>query len=214
MKMISKYDLKTDITGGWYRLRRWINTRRFARQDKVDGRRYPSHLVNWRVSGYRYERQYEELGWITCDEVLYESLPFGEPVLYVDIAPGQSILRREILPGDEVEAESTKQHGIVLCAIRDAGGIPVCYKVWSHYTPDSEYDYAPFDMDGEGTKVPNWLACGEFDYIEASKITLAEPCGDTAWSLGRIGYEWIKKLGVNEFDGYYYNKETGDTIFW
>lgn len=212
--MISKYDLKPATSGGWHRFWREVNVSNLARHDKVEGRRWPFHLVNWRITGFRGERLSEELGWYTCDEVPYDHLPFGEPMLSVEIAPGHSIIRREILPGDEVEAESTEQYGIVLGAIRDSGGTPVCYKVWSHYTPNSEYDYATFDIDGKGVKAPNWLACGEFDYIEASKITLAEPCGDTAWSLGRIGYEWIKRLGVNEFDGYYYNKETGDTIFW
>lgn len=90
--------------------------------------------------------------------------------------------------GDEIEAERRDdvQHGIVVGIIRDYQGGAVCYKVWRQESN----------------------AGGQFDYIEASKVTLCEPCGSSSWSLGRIGYQYISDGG-----GCFYNAQNGDAIY-
>ena len=71
--------------------------------------------------------------------------------------------------------------------IRDRTGQAVCYKVWRSEN-----------------------ACGGFDYIEASKVTMCEPCGSSIWSLKRIGY----KVAGSADDPYLYNPATEDVIRW
>lgn len=90
--------------------------------------------------------------------------------------------------GDEIESdcEGYAQYGIVVGIVRNFRGDAVCYKVWRQ-----EHD------GGDG-----------FDYIEASRVTMCEPCGSSEWSLGRIGYKFISCDG----GGYYYNEQTGDAI--
>lgn len=90
--------------------------------------------------------------------------------------------------GDEIESdyEEYVQYGIVIGIIRNFCGKAVCYKVWRQ-EDDSD---------------------GELDYIEASKVTLCEPCGSSEWSLGRVGYHFVSCDG----GGYYYNEQTGDVI--
>lgn len=89
----------------------------------------------------------------------------------------------EVSIGDEIESEEGEfgQYGIVLGVIRNFYGEPVCYKVWR-----------------------NEDKC--FDYIQASRVTMCEPCGSSEWSLGRIGYQKLENC--------YYNEETGDRIIW
>lgn len=91
--------------------------------------------------------------------------------------------------GDEIEAEREDgtQYGVVVGIIRDYQGGAVCYKVWR------------YNEDGGG----------QFDYVEASKVTLCEPCGSSEWSLGRIGYHYVPN---DDGGGYYYNEQSGDTI--
>lgn len=91
--------------------------------------------------------------------------------------------------GDEIEAEHQDdvQYGIVIGIIRDYQGNAVCYKVWRH------------ERDGRG----------QFDYIEASKVTLCEPCGSSEWSLRRIGYQYIQ----DKQGGYYYNEQSKDVVY-
>lgn len=91
--------------------------------------------------------------------------------------------------GDEIEADAGDypQYGIVIGIIRNRIGDPVCYKVWRIEQGD-----------------------GCFDYIEASKVTLCEPCGSSEWSLGRIGY----KLIDSEEGCRFINQSTGDVILW
>lgn len=92
--------------------------------------------------------------------------------------------------GDEVEAERKDdvQFGVVVGIIRDYLGGAVCYKVWS--------------SDKEGG--------GQFDYIEASKVTLCEPCGSSKWSLERIGYKYLPD---DSGGWYFYNEQSGDAIY-
>ena len=94
--------------------------------------------------------------------------------------------------GDEiiVDDEDCFQSGIVVGIIRNIYGVPVCYKVVTR-------------KDNEDT-------VGVFDYISPEKVTLCDPCGSAAWSVGRVGYLWIE----NDLGGWFYNKTTGDVIFW
>lgn len=98
--------------------------------------------------------------------------------------------------GDEVESiedceTGAIQYGIILGIIRSRTGKPVCYKVWR--------------WTGKGRNK------GEIDYIQASHITLCEPCGSAKWSLERIGY----KLDEEDEDAIrFIHPETGDVIEW
>lgn len=97
--------------------------------------------------------------------------------------------------GDEIETEDSDsgQFGIVLDIIRSISGDPVCYKVWRR-----EY--------GEDDELSDDKGC--FDYIQADRIHLCEPCGSSQWSLSRIGYELLEENGVRVL----YNKKTKDVI--
>ena len=94
--------------------------------------------------------------------------------------------------GDEivVDDEEFSQYGIVVGIIRNVYGVPVCYKVVSR-------------RDSNDT-------IGVFDYISPEKVTVCDPCGSASWSVSRIGYEWTE----DETGGRFYNKVTGDVIFW
>lgn len=94
--------------------------------------------------------------------------------------------------GDEITVEDDRyfQEGIVVGIIRNVYGIPVCYKVVSR---TDENDIT-----------------GVFDYISASRVTICEPCGSAAWSIGRIGYNWEE----DDVGGHFVNKQTGDVILW
>lgn len=96
--------------------------------------------------------------------------------------------------GDEIEAfdERHPQFGVVVGIIRNVYGIPVCYKVVRQFDDDSTFEY---------------------DYIQAKSVTLAEPCGSSEWSLGRIGYEPVV-INEDPREGYYFNKETKDVVLW
>lgn len=91
--------------------------------------------------------------------------------------------------GDEIECSLNDypQYGVVIGIIRDYTGRAACYKVWRQ----------------EGSR-------GCFDYIEASGVTLCEPCGSSEWSLGRIGYVFVE----TDDGRYYHNPETKDVIMW
>lgn len=93
--------------------------------------------------------------------------------------------------GDEIESDLNDyaQYGVVVGIIRDYTGTPVCYKVWR--TSEAEH--------------------GFFDYIQAAKVTMCEPCGSSEWSLGRIGYQLMES---EDGSGYFYNPETEDVIQW
>lgn len=106
-----------------------------------------------------------------------------------DFGYGQS---HPISIGDEIAAgdEGCYQFGIVVGIIRNIYGVPVCYKVVSR-------------MDESDTD-------GVFDYISPNKVTACDPCGSAAWSVGRIGYEWVE----DGDSGHFYNKKTGDVIYW
>ena len=94
--------------------------------------------------------------------------------------------------GDEivVDDEECFQSGVVVGIIRNIYGVPVCYKVVSR---SDENDMV-----------------GEFDYISHEKVTACDPCGSASWSVSRIGYEWIE----DDAGGRFYNRMTGDVIFW
>lgn len=94
--------------------------------------------------------------------------------------------------GDEiaVDDEECFQSGIVVGIIRNIYGVPVCYKVVSR-------------ADANDT-------VGVFDYISPDKITVCDPCGSASWSVSRIGYEWTE----DDTGGRFFNKLTGDVIFW
>lgn len=91
--------------------------------------------------------------------------------------------------GDEIESDlsDVTQYGIVVGIIRTMAGEAACFKVWRQ-------------DENEGC----------FDYIEASKVTMCEPCGSSKWSLERIGYE----TAGTEDAPYFYNPKTGDVIQW
>ena len=98
--------------------------------------------------------------------------------------------------GDEVESvedydAGVIQYGIVLGIIRSRTGKPVCYKVWR--------------WTGTGRNE------GELDYIQASDITLCEPCGSAKWSLERIGYQLDEE---DEDVTRFVHPVTGDVIEW
>ena len=95
--------------------------------------------------------------------------------------------------GDEIESDMGDEFhsGIVVGVIRNKLGRPVCFKV---------YNWA-VERDGQ-----------HFDYIPIDDVTLSEPCGDVAWSLGRIGY---KKRGGHSRPTLYENKELKDVaLYW
>ncbi len=97
--------------------------------------------------------------------------------------------------GDEISAGlnddyTFDQFGIVVGVICNAKGRHVCYKVWTQYDDATD---------------------GYFDYIAAEDVVICEPSGDTAWSLGRIGYRSIEE--ENGFR-YFVNDETGDVAVW
>lgn len=94
--------------------------------------------------------------------------------------------------GDEitVDDEECFQSGIVVGIVRNLYGTPVCYKVVTRMGEDD--------------------TTGVFDYISPDKVTVCDPCGSAAWSVGRVGYELID----NENGVCFFNKQTGDTIFW
>lgn len=96
--------------------------------------------------------------------------------------------------GDEIEAwdKDDPQFGIVLGIIRSYSGRPMCYKVWRQVQDEGDV--------------------GCFDYIQASKVTLSEPCGSSEWSLGRIGYKLMEDEDGDPIC--FYNEETGDVIEW
>lgn len=94
--------------------------------------------------------------------------------------------------GDEiiVDDEECFQGGVVVGIIRNVYGVPVCYKIVSR-------------KDQSDT-------VGVFDYISPDKVTMCNPCGSAAWSVGRIGYEWVE----DDVGGRFYNKTTEDVIYW
>lgn len=91
--------------------------------------------------------------------------------------------------GDEIESDfgDVTQYGVVIGIIRTLTGEAACFKVWRQ------------EENG-----------GQFDYIEASKVTMCEPCGSSEWSLNRIGYE----TAGTEDAPYFYNPNTKDVIRW
>lgn len=97
--------------------------------------------------------------------------------------------------GDEIETEEedSGQFGIVLDIVRNIYGAPVCYKVWRR----------GYDENGELSEDK-----GCFDYVQADRIHLCEPCGSSEWSLGRIGYELREENGARVL----YNERTKDVI--
>lgn len=93
--------------------------------------------------------------------------------------------------GDEIEVDDDAyyQSGTVVGIIRNAYGIPVCYKVIC----ETDETYV-------------------FDYINPDKVAMCHPCGSADWSLARFGYRLIEDAEQNMT--YYYNDATGDVIFW
>lgn len=106
---------------------------------------------------------------------------------YDDYGYGES---HNVSIGDEIESDLNDydQYGIVVGIIRDRTGRAACYKVWRSENADG----------------------GGFDYIEASKVTMCEPCGSSIWSLKRIGY----KVAGSIDNPYFYNPTTEDVIQW
>lgn len=92
--------------------------------------------------------------------------------------------------GDEIEcgSEDEPAGGIVIgCIARHGSGRPVCYKIITE--------------DENGTPY--------IDYVPAEHITMHELCGDSEWSLARVGYRMVvEESGFS----YFYNDETGDAI--
>lgn len=105
--------------------------------------------------------------------------------------------------GDEiyVERDEEPQWGIVVGIIRNVYGDPVCYKVVRTKN----------DRD----------TVGVFDYIQAREVSFCEPCETAAWSLSRIGYEFIENEEESDDDEedsvwryMFRNDTTKDVIFW
>ena len=108
----------------------------------------------------------------------------------------------DIYLGDEIEGgweDDERTAGIVVDRILNGFGIPVCYKIWRHMGED-------------------WHN-GGFDFIQAKEVTFSEWCGDTGWSLARIGYHLVKETVFGTKTGeavdaeYYVNSETGDVAY-
>ena len=97
----------------------------------------------------------------------------------------------EAVLGDEMEGREG-QYGIVVGQIRNRFGKIVCYKVCRRMSEEDDV--------------------GEFDYINVYDVSLSEPCGNTTWSLGRIGYRFVEDERMR-CGGYYINDKTGDVIY-
>lgn len=95
--------------------------------------------------------------------------------------------------GDYIETYYDDPHfqgGTVVGVIKNIYGDPVCYKVWTKR--------AGLEM---------------FDYISADRVYLSEPYGSVSGGLGAIGYKYVED-DASPYDGYFYNKKTGDKVFW